>query len=85
MQYCARPSNDTNRIIPTDVLANVNTLMDSVKQNMATVLAAECEKLGGVWTTTYQTNANGEPVQEKFIDFYNGTNAHLGWGLCREP
>lgn len=85
MQYCARPSNDTNRIIPTDVLANVNTLMDSVKQNMATVLAAECEKLGGVWTTTYQTDANGEPVQNKFIDFYNGTNAHLGWGLCREP
>lgn len=82
LQYCARPETT---IIPTDVLANVNTVMDSIKKDMATILASECDRLGGVWTTTFQTDSNGEPVDNKFTDFYNETNANLGWGLCREP
>ena len=81
-QYCTRPSEST--IIPTEVLANVNTVMDSIKKDMATVLAAECDHLGGTWSTTYQTNDDGDP-DGKFIDFYNTTNADLGWGLCHAP
>lgn len=81
MQYCVRPGIT---IIPTDVLADVSTLMDSVKTDMATVLADECEGMGGVWSTTYEMNGNDEP-ENKFTDFYNKTNAHLGWGLCHEP
>ena len=85
LQYCTRPSDDeSTSIIPTEVLANVNTVIDSIKKDMATVLSAECEKLGGTWSTTYQTNENGEP-EGKLMDFYNATNANLGWGLCHEP
>lgn len=88
LEYCTRPSNDTNRIIPTEVLANVNTVMDSIKKDMATILATECSDLGGIWSTTYQTQVeNGEtvPMQDKLLDFYNTTNANLGWGLCHVP
>lgn len=77
IQYCARPGT-TAATMPTEVLADVNTVMDSIKSNMATVLAAECDRLGGTWTTTYQTTEN------KLTDFYNETNAHFGWGLCKE-
>ena len=82
LQYCARPSTT---IIPTDVLADVNNLMDSVRTDMATVLKTECEKLGGVWLATYETNDEGNPTNTPLANFYNETNAHLGWGLCREP
>lgn len=85
LQYCTRPSDNENTVIPTDVLADVNTVMDSIKKDMATVLSTECERLGGTWSTTYQTNGEtGEP-DGKFINFYNETNANFGWGLCREP
>lgn len=82
LQYCARPSTT---IIPTDVLADVNNLMDSVRTDMASVLKTECEDLGGVWSATYETDSNGAPTDTPLTDFYNKTNAHLGWGLCREP
>ena len=82
-QYCTRPSGNT--IIPTEILANVNTVMDSIKKDMATVLATECEKLGGAWSTTYSLNDENEPSDGKFMDFYNATNANLGWGLCHQP
>ncbi len=82
LQYCTRPGTS---VIPTEVLADVNTVMDSIKKDMANVLSNECEQIGGVWSTTYQTNNAGEPTENKFMDFYNNTNAHLGWGLCHEP
>jgi hypothetical protein len=89
LQYCMRPSDDTARIISNEVLADVNAVMDSIKSDMAAVLADECDRRGGEWTTTYQTltNENNEivPVHNKLMDFYNNTNAHLGWGLCYEP
>ena len=78
LQYCARPNTT---IIPTEILADVNTVMDSVKRDMATVLADECDRLGGVWTTVYNED---DAENHKLSDFYNGTNAHLDWGLCRE-
>ena len=79
LQYCTRPGTT---VIPTDVLADVNTVMDSIKTDMATVLSKDCEQMGGKWSTTYDENTAQE---NKFIDFYNETNADLGWGLCREP
>jgi len=85
LQYCTRPSDDTGRIIPTEVLGNVNTVMDSIKKDMANILASECENLGGTWSTTYSVNEDNEPLDGKFMDFYNATNANLGWGLCHEP
>ncbi len=80
MQYCVRPSeSDSQHSIPIDILADVNTLMDSVRYDMATVLANECTDMGGVWVP------NTDDTSNKFQDFYNETNANEQWGLCREP
>ena len=79
MQYCMRPSDyaQPNAVLPISVLADVNTIMDSVRTDMATVLARECTDMGGTWT-----NDTSAP---KYMDFYNQTNANEKWGICREP
>ena len=79
MQYCMRPSDYAvpNATLPISILADVNTLMDSVRTDMATILAAECTDMGGVWSN--DTNA------EKYMDFYNATNANEKWGVCTAP
>ena len=79
MQYCMRPSDaaQPNAVLPISVLADVNTLMDSVRTDMATILARECTDMGGTWT-------NDTSAQE-YIDFYNETNANKKWGVCRTP
>ena len=80
MQYCVRPSeSDNQHSIPIDILADVNTLMDSVRYDMATILAAECEDMGGVWVP------NTDDYSNKYNAFYNETNASEKWGLCRNP
>ncbi len=76
LEYCVRPS-ESEKEIPNEVLADVNVLMDSIKVDMATVLAAECERQDGTWTTVFENDEN------KNMNFYNLTNANLGWGLCR--
>ena len=81
VQYCVRPSvaavlNSSS--LPTDILADVNTLMDSVRSDMATILAKECVDVGGVWS-------NDVTATDRFMDFYNQTNANEKWGVCREP
>ena len=75
LQYCVRPSA-SNDPIPTGVLENVSILMDSVRVDMARVLASECDRMGGVWKTNF--GASDTPLG----DFYNETNADKGWGLC---
>ena len=79
MQYCMRPSDaaQPNAVLPISVLADVNTLMDSVRADMATILTRECTDMGGTWT-----NDTSAP---KYMDFYNETNANEKWGVCRMP
>ena len=79
MQYCMRPSDaaQPNAVLPISVLADVNTLMDSVRADMATILARECTDMGGTWT-----NDTSAPT---YMDFYNETNANEKWGVCRMP
>ena len=48
MQACVRPSESTNPL-PTSILTDINSVMDSVRSNMGTALAAECDRLGGEW------------------------------------
>lgn len=76
LQYCMRPNST---IVSVEVLADVNTVMDSIKIDMANVLATDCERLGGKWLTTY---SESDAENHKLVDFYNDTGANLGWGLC---
>ena len=76
MQYCMRPSDSSaqDSVLPIGVLADVNTVMDSLRSDMATILARECIDMGGTWTN--DINA------DKYMDFYNETNANEKWGVC---
>jgi len=74
LQYCVRPST-SNEPIPTSILEQVNTLMDSIRVDMAHVLESECTRMGGTWKTALGSDT-------KFDDFYNATNADTGWGIC---
>ena len=80
-QYCTRPSEDedTDIEIPISILGDVNLIMDSIRTDMANVLAAECEKLGGEWHPTF----DDIELLQKHQYFYNTTNANTGWGLCK--
>ncbi len=90
LQYCVRPSTaSVNPILPNEVLADVNRLMDTVRSDMATVLAAECDRLGGEWTTNFAKVEGSdlcEPVDSdvKHTTFYDATGASLCWGLCKK-
>lgn len=75
LQYCVRPSA-SNDPIPTSILEQVSSLMDSIRVDMARVLASECDRMGGIWKTNFGNS--DEPLD----DFYNETNADHGWGLC---
>ena len=77
-----RPSDYSapNSILPIEILADVNTMMDSLRTDMATVLANECTEMGGVWETSTDF-----PSTDRYMDFYNGTNANEKWGFCRDP
>lgn len=54
LQSCVRPSNtnDPDYVISAEVLADVNAVMDSIRVDMGTSLATECERWGGVWVDT---------------------------------
>ena len=80
-QYCTRPSTDQNDIvteIPLSILGHVNTVIDSIRQDMSTVLAEECEQMDGTWNPTFDENE----LENKHTHFYNTTNANPEWGLC---
>lgn len=85
LQYCVRPS-EASKPIPNEVLSNVNMAMDSIRADMASVLAKECEKLDGKWVKDFEKADEDtcEPTSayEKNTEFYNATNANLCWGLC---
>ena len=86
LQYCVRPS-ESNNPIPNEVLGYVNQLMDTVRTDMSTVLAEECEKVGGEWVRDFAKSDEQtcEPANlEKNTTFYNTTNANLCWGLCKK-
>ena len=87
LQYCVRPS-EANDTIPSEVLGDVNMLMDTVRSDMASVLAEDCERYGGEWVRDF-AKANEETCEpaegiEKNMTFYNETNANLCWGLCKK-
>jgi len=87
-QVCVRPS-DSEKItngeleIPAEVMGDVNTVMDTVKVEMANVLSAECERLGGTWFDT-QWKSDGSSTGTLYKYFYDETGANTKWGYCAE-
>lgn len=81
LQACVRPSvaNDPDYIIPTTVLQDVNVIMDSIRSDMGTALAAECQRLGGTWVSTAWTDTTKDTLYKQF---YDETGANTQWGYC---
>jgi len=50
-QTCVRPS-ESNNPLPSNILQDVNVVMDSIRVDMAKELAKECDRLGGIWIDT---------------------------------
>lgn len=81
---CVRPSqtdtSDTTYdkfVLPTTILADVNTVMDDIHSAMAKSLSEECDRLGGEWIST--PPANGANILQAYKDI----NADTNWGYCK--
>lgn len=102
-QVCVRPSEYDNIVagangakIPETVLQDVNTVMDSIRVDMANALSSECERLGGAWVDTQWVDKynNEDPTntaadglhdktgQELYKHFYDETGSNTKWGFC---
>lgn len=94
VQVCVRPS-ETDAItsgtkqIPTNVLEDINVVMDTIRVEMATELSKECERLGGVWFDTQWLDENDDDKHDKtnhslFKGFYDETGSNTKWGYCAD-
>ena len=93
-QVCVRPSDYDAittgiKIIPTNVLEDVNMVMDEIRVNMAKELSNECDRLGGTWIDAQWSTTNEEEDQNKaghklFKYFYDETGANTKWGYCAD-
>ena len=98
-QVCIRPSDldliTTGQLsIPTTVLSDVNSVMDSIKVQMSKELSAECERLDGSWISspwidTADEDGNIDNIHDttghKLLkSFYDETGANTNWGYCAD-
>ena len=93
-QVCVRPSDldliTTGQLsIPTTVLSDVNSVMDSIKAQMSQELSEECERLGGSWVdfpwTDTDYDGNHDATGYKTLKaFYDETGADKNWGYCAD-
>ena len=99
LQSCVRPSdaNNLDYTVSTDILSDVNVVMDTIRVDMGVALAKECERLGGKWVDTMwvddknnSTNNDGSDNihditgNEPFKAFYDETGANKSWGYCTQ-
>ena len=90
MQSCTRPS-EANKPLPATVLQDINVIMDQIRVEMSTVLATECERLGGLWVDSVWIDKNPADAPDDIHDttghslyklFYSETSANTKWGYC---
>lgn len=94
VQVCIRPSDldaitTGDKDIPTNVLADINSVMDSIKAQMSKELSAECERLGGAWVdfpwTDTNADGNHDTAGYKILkNFYDETGSDKNWGYCAD-
>lgn len=94
-QVCVRPSDSElitsgEKTIPTEVLGDINSVMDSIKVDMANELSKECDRLGGTWVDTqWVDNIGNDNIHDKtkhklWKYFYDETGANTKWGYCAD-
>lgn len=93
-QVCVRPSDSESitsgaMSIPTEVMGDINSVMDSIKVDMANELSKECERLGGTWVDTQWVDNSNDNIHDKtkhtlWKYFYDETGANTKWGYCAD-
>lgn len=93
-QVCVRPStsdkiSSNEASLPTTVLQDVNSVMDSIKIDMSKSLSSECDRLGGIWIDTKWEDTDSSGTHDKndnklFKAFYDETGANKSWGYCAD-
>ncbi len=84
LQTCVRSGTMTSNELPYTILADINTVMDSIKSQMGRELAQECERLGGVWIATPLTAAELVEDTKELEFFYSETSSNRKWGHCQK-
>lgn len=81
MEVCTRPSD--TREIPTNILQDVNIVMDKLHMEMSSVLSQECMNMGGIWVNiTYSEDS--KDATNLHEEFYDETGSHKSWGYCKK-
>lgn len=75
-QTCVRPSK-SNKALPSNILQDVNVVMDAIRVDMARELSKECERLGGTWIDSIPS-----ATEKTLPKFYTETSASTNWGYC---
>lgn len=78
MQTCVRPSQSSGTL-PTNILQDVNIVMNQLHIDMANALSQECERLGGIWVDSVWV----DKVQNKTCCAY-GTCSTEGDGITEK-
>ena len=85
-QVCMRPSATVTQETPYTVLQDVSMVMDEIRQDMATSLSKECERLGGQWNSTppIPDETGKIDTTNQHDKFYFETSANTKWGVCEK-
>ena len=89
LQNCVR-TTDTSNVLSKSLLAEVDKVAKSVRKSLITMLADECDDLGGKWVDSVWQDENSNGYHDKtgdvlFYDFYVATGANKLWGYCKAP
>lgn len=79
LNTCVRPSDaETNQVLPTTVLEDVNVVMDQIRIDMARALATECTKYEGIWISTEWTDeiADKDSDGKSLTESYKGQDGY---------
>ena len=87
LQNCTRPSDDSY-VLSESLLADVNTVMQSLKIKLSAELSSECEKHDGTWVDTPWIDENSDGYHDITKDtllqeFYIETGTNTLWGYCK--
>lgn len=83
LQNCTRSSDQSG--IPSEaLLADINTVMQSVQNALAKELSKECSAQDGIWVDIPYTSVQNTDTDDLLWNFYTVTGANTLWGYCKQ-
>ena len=87
LQNCRRPSDTTN-VLSENLIMEIDSVIQKVRNQLTTSLSKECENQDGTWVNIPWTDTNMNGYHDKTGDtlhtaFYTTTGANTLWGYCK--